>query len=106
MKRNNMKLKRKNIRSKILVGLIVVIIVAIVVIYSGYKNKTNNIIDRAAKCVTVNDKKMDVNFKKLKKINKDIVAYIKFENVYIEFPVVRAENNEFYSNHNLHPNLI
>ena len=102
MKRENMKLNSKKNR-RIIVVLIVLIVVAIaVVVYSGYRNKTESIINKAIKCVTINDKKISVNFKKLKKMNKDVVAYIKFEDMDIEFPVVKTDNNEFYANHNLY----
>jgi len=35
-------------------------------------------------------------------INEDIVGWIKIPNTAIDYPVVRAQDNEFYLNHNIH----
>ncbi|MDD5879189.1 MAG: class B sortase [Clostridiales bacterium] len=57
-----------------------------VITYKGkWKNKTNNI---------------EVNFKKLKEINSDVVGYIKVNNTNIKYPVVRTTNNTYYLTHN------
>lgn len=41
-----------------------------------------------------------IDFKKLKEINPDTVAYIKVNNTNIDYSVVKANDNDFYLNHN------
>ena len=40
-----------------------------------------------------------IDFNKLKEQNKETVAWIKVNNTNIEYPVVKANNNNFYLNH-------
>lgn len=48
---------------------------------------------------TTNDYKID--FEKLKEINKQVVAWLKVNNTQIEYPVVQAEDNNYYLKRNL-----
>lgn len=41
-------------------------------------------------------KKYEINFDELKKSNSDTVAWLKVEETEIAYPVVKAENNEYY----------
>lgn len=45
------------------------------------------------------NKKKDINFKELKRINKDVVGWIKVPNTSIDYPVVKTSNNDYYLNH-------
>ena len=50
------------------------------------------------------NKKKDINFKELKRINKDVVGWIKVPNTSIDYPVVRTSNNDYYLNHSFRRN--
>ncbi len=43
----------------------------------------------------------NLNFKKLKKDNKDIVSWIMVDNTNINYPVVKTKNNDYYLNHDI-----
>jgi len=55
-------------------------------------NQTKKSLDRA--------QKRKINFKALKKRNKDIIAWISIPNAPIDYAVVRGKNNTFYLAHN------
>ena len=101
MKRNKIQLKSKNKR-RIIVALLIFVIIIGVFIYNINRNKTSNILNRVSKYVDINKDNVSVDFKTLKKINKDIVAYVKIDNTDIEYPVVKAKDNDYYTNHNLY----
>ena len=42
---------------------------------------------------------IDVDFKSLKQINSDVVAWIKVKGTNIEYPVLKTINNDFYMSH-------
>lgn len=44
-------------------------------------------------------KKVEVDFASLKKINKDLVAWIRCEALGLDYPVVQGEDNDYYLNH-------
>lgn len=44
---------------------------------------------------------IDVDFKKLKKKNNDIVAWVQVNGTNINYPVVQAKNNSYYLNHSI-----
>jgi|HigsolmetaGSP11D_1036233.scaffolds.fasta_scaffold01900_3 SrtB family sortase len=44
---------------------------------------------------------LSIDFDELKKRNSDIVAWLKFDAVNIDMPIVQTTDNEFYLNHNL-----
>lgn len=104
---------KKNKKSKrVIFNLIVYIILLFILIYSGikifkwYKDKTNNneIAEQIKDTVIVKDENKDkeeytIDFNKLKEQNNETVAWIKVNNTNIEYPVVKADNNNFYLNH-------
>ncbi|MFQ9546211.1 MAG: class B sortase [Clostridium sp.] len=114
-------MRKKNKKYKeVIFNLIVYMILLFILIYSGikiykwYKDKTSNkeIVEHIKKIVAVEDKNKDKNedkneykeeytidFNKLKEQNKETVAWIKVNNTNIEYPVVKANNNNFYLNH-------
>ena len=110
-------MRTKNKKYKeVIFNLIVYMILLFILIYSGikiykwYKDKTSNkeIVEQIKEIVAVEDKNEDKNeykeeytidFNKLKEQNKETVAWIKVNNTNIEYPVVKADNNNFYLNH-------
>lgn len=110
-------MRKKNKKYKeVIFNLIVYMILLFILIYSGikiykwYKDKTSNkeIVEQIKEIVAVEDKNEDKNeykeeytidFNKLKEQNKETVAWIKVNNTNIEYPVVKANNNNFYLNH-------
>ena len=107
--------RKKNKRYKeVILNIIIYMILLFVLIYSGikifkwYKYKTNNnkIAEQIKSTVIVEEKNEDenkeeytVDFNKLKEQNNETVAWIKVNNINVEYPVVRATNNSFYLNH-------
>ena len=80
--------------------------VPVIKIYKWYKDKTSNkeIVEQIKETVVVEDKneykeEYTIDFNKLKEQNKETVAWIKVNNTNIEYPVVKANNNNFYLNH-------
>lgn len=110
-------MRKKNKKYKeVIFNLIVYMILLFILTYSGikiykwYKDKTSNkeIVEQIKETVAVEDKNEDKNeykeeytidFNKLKEQNKETVAWIKVNNTNIEYPVVKANNNNFYLNH-------
>ena len=67
-------------------------------------NKNNEIAEQIKGTVVVEEKSEDkeeytIDFNKLKEQNKETVAWIKVNNTNIEYPVLKADNNNFYLNH-------
>lgn len=110
-------MRKKNKKYKeVIFNLIVYMILLFILIYSGikiykwYKDKTSNkeMVEQIKETVAVEDENEDKNeykeeytidFNKLKEQNKETVAWIKVNNTNIEYPVVKADNNNFYLNH-------
>ena len=105
-------MRKKNKKYKeVIFNLIVYMILLFILIYSGikiykwYKDKTSNkeIVEQIKETVVVEDKneykeEYTIDFNKLKEQNKETVAWIKVNNTNIEYPVVKANNNNFYLN--------
>ena len=102
------KIDKKTILTHILTGICI-----IGVVYSSLKiiewkintNKNKDIKEITQEAVTVigntpEEKKIIVDFKKLKKQNSDTIAYLKVNNTAVEYAVVKGTDNEYYLNHN------
>lgn len=50
--------------------------------------------------------KYDIDFKSLKEINKDTIAYVKVNNTNMDYVVVKGNDNDYYLNHNFEKNGI
>lgn len=101
---------RKKKDKKVIFNLIVYIILLFILVYSGikifkwYKDKTksNEIAKQIKDTVMIENEDKEeyaINFNKLKEQNNETVAWIKVNNTNIEYPVVKAKNNDFYLNH-------
>ena len=86
----------------------------VVAIYSTYKiimwkqnvDRNNKIKEEVNDLIKVDEKenlkdKYNVDFKSLKEINSDVVAWIKVNGTNIEYPVVKGKDNNYYLKHNL-----
>ena len=103
--------KKKNKKyKKVILNLIVYIILLFILAYSGikifkwYKDKTkgNEIAKQLKDTVIVEDENKEeytIDFSKLKEQNNETVAWIKVNDTNIEYPIVKAQNNDFYLNH-------
>ena len=102
---------------KVIFNLIVYMILLFILVYSGikifkwYKDKTNNneIAEQIKDTVIVKDENEDkeeyiIDFSKLKEQNNETVAWIKVNNTNIDYPIVKADNNDFYLNHSFDKN--
>lgn len=110
--------KKKNKKyKKVIFNLIVYMILLFILVYSGikifkwYKDKTNNneIAEQIKDTVIVKDENEDkeeyiIDFSKLKEQNNETVAWIKVNNTNIDYPIVKADNNDFYLNHSFDKN--
>lgn len=103
----NKKNKSKKYKKAIL-NLVIYIMLLSILLYSGikiykwYKDNTNNneITEKIKETVKIEDKdenkkEYTIDFSKLKEQNSDTVAWIKVNNTNIEYPVVKAQNNDF-----------
>lgn len=120
------KTKNKNPIKKFALGIVELILLAIIA-FSGYKitiwikdNNENNTIKEELESVVIettneeekeiknnllNAQNYTINFYKLQQNNKDVVGWVKVNNLEIEYPVVKTIDNEFYLDHNLNKNL-
>lgn len=62
-----------------------------------YEEATSNV-ENVDNKENINDYKVD--FDKLKKQNKDTVAWLKVNNTQIDYPVLQTKDNSYYINHN------
>lgn len=122
-KRDKIKKEKHSARKteRFLVKRVVLIVIEIVLIgvmlFSGYNifvwwkenNQSKEILDKISSKVTIVDNvdnvdnieenkrpKYNIDFAGLKEENEDTVAWIKVENMNIEYPVVKSNNNEYY----------
>lgn len=107
----NKKNKSKKYMKAILNLVIYIMLLSILLyseikIYKWYKDNTNNneITEKIKETVKIEDKdenkkEYTIDFSKLKEQNSDTVAWIKVNNTNIEYPVVKAQNNDFYLKH-------
>lgn len=105
-----MKKKRNVLVHNIISGisLIIFIICLIGVVYYSYqiikwKNSVDDnkkVLDKIEQNIKKKDDKEVIDFKKLKEINADTVAYIKVNGTNIDYVVVRGKDNSYYLNHN------
>lgn len=97
---------------KAILNLVIYVMLLSILLYSGikiykwYKDNTNNneITEQIKETVKIEDKdenkkEYTIDFNKLKEQNSDTVAWIKVNNTNIEYPVVKAQNNDFYLKH-------
>lgn len=47
----------------------------------------------------------DIDFKKLKNTNSDVVSWIIVDNTSVNYPVLKTDNNDFYLSHDINNNL-
>ena len=83
--------------------LIIIIFLSELKIYKWKKDNkhTAEIVDKITDNITVENDNYNINFEKLKDINKDIIAYIVVNGTNIRYPVVKGEDNTFYLTHSL-----
>lgn len=113
------KRKKKKTGIRLFENIIIIILLGIM-IFSGFKivcwfidnEKNKHNMEKVSKAVSVNSEtkpgekiseedKYNVDFKTLKEINNDVVAWVKVYGVDIEFPVVQANDNDYYLNHSI-----
>ena len=108
-----MKKNKRKIRIKSNIIIIFGILCFVVAIYSTYKiimwkqnvDRNNTIKEEINELVEIDEKnslkdKYNVDFKSLKEINSDVVAWIKVNGTNIDYVVVKGNDNSYYLNHN------
>lgn len=104
-----MKLKKLLLTLLFLLSLAVMIFSLIKIVLWGIDNyKTNKEINRIKGIVNVDEgdatsesvnKFIDVDFSELKKVNSDVVGWIRVDGTNIDYPFVQYKNNSYYLNH-------
>ena len=100
-------------KSKNKISLFLLLIFITIMIFSGIKiikwlkenKESNSIIEEIGNAVSIDESietvdKYNVDFKSLKQKNSDTVAWIKINGTNIEYPVVKANDNDYYLVHN------
>lgn len=102
----------KNYRGIVLIILeIVFMIIFFYSVYNIYKwytenKKTSEILNNITSSITVDkDKKQVIDFTALMMKNPDVVAYLKVNGTGINYPVVIANDNEYYLSHSFDKSL-
>lgn len=100
---------KKGNNAKKFLSIVIYILLLSMIVYSGFKiydwqkeNNYNNTVKEKLSDSVVTKKdnnKYTVDFNSLKKQNSDTFAWIKVNNTNIEYPIVKAKDNEFYLNH-------
>ena len=106
-----MKAKRYNKKNKIIYFLItfsfiVVMIISGINIFNWVREnkQTESIMENIIKTVVIYEdietiEKYNIDFSSLNKTNSDTVGWLKVNNTNIEYPVVKATNNNYYMTH-------
>ena len=93
---------KKNIKIVIYIILFIIVICGVINIINWKKDISAN--DKVKKeldsYIKVTKNSIDVDFSELKKKNEDTVAYITVKNTNINYPVVKASDNDYYLSHN------
>ena len=107
--------KEKNRSIKNIFLTFIEIILLIVMAFSGVKivlwaienGKNNDMLSNANNAVKINQSqpseldKYVVDFDELKKMNDEVVGWIRVNNTEVEYPVVQAKDNDYYLHHSL-----
>lgn len=96
-----------NIKKTILTLIMIVCVIGI--FFSGYKiiswklsiDNNREIKKQTEKYVKKTNDKYEIDFKKLKQENKNVVAYLKVDGTNIDYIVVQGKDNDYYLTHNL-----
>lgn len=89
--------------------ILLMIISGVMIVLWKIDNENNKkILEEIAKVVVIDETKPQddkerykIDFEELKKINPDVIGWIKVNGVDVEFPVVQAKNNNYYITHSL-----
>lgn len=103
--------KTKNTRlvflSIIRIIFFIVLIVSIIYIIKWYMDSKQNSIleEKVADAIVIeteesSDEEYKIDFKKLKEINNQVVAWLKVKGTNIEYPIVQTEDNSYYLKRN------
>lgn len=95
-------MKYKNLIIKLMICICIIIFLTSVVIlikdFIDCKQNNNSIEHLVQEVIEVNQKEVSINWKQLKQINNDIIAWIEIENTNINYPILK-DNNLYYLNH-------
>ncbi len=98
--------KESKFRLLIRIIFLVIFIFAIAMIVNWYiqTQKDDKLAEKTRRevVVTKKDDEIEINFKKLKSINKEVVGWIRVENTNIDYPIMQTNNNDFYLSNNIY----
>lgn len=117
-KQKNKHMKSNN-RNNILLNVLLIVMI-FTFLYSGYniliwvksdretkaleEGLFNEVIEEIKKEDENEEKSIQVDFIKLKEINKDIIAWIKIENTHINYPILQGDTDEYYLRRDIYKN--
>ena len=114
---NRYKKTKKSITIKRVICFILFFAFVALFIVSGFKiikyykdmKENSRIQEEISKYITINNNDSDkadieVNFEELKKINPDVIGFLKIDGTDINHVVVKGTNNDYYLTHNLEKN--
>lgn len=95
-------------RKKKLIALLLLTIFLLGIIIASYKLffwttsdvENAKIKNKIEENIKVEEKSYNIDFEKLKKQNKDTVAYLKVNNTNVNYVVVQGKDNDYYLHHN------
>ncbi len=98
----------KKIKISNIIIILLIIFFTIILVFSLYNigkwyltNTTNNKLkEEINKNINKKNNKLKIDFKKLKKENKDTIGYLKVKGTNINYVVVKSNNNKYYLTHN------
>lgn len=105
--RRNFKTMKKTRKVIFIILEIIFVLLTIYSLYNIYQwytenRKTSEILQSISNSITVDeDNKTVVDFDRLEENNSDIIAYIKVNGTEINYPVVKADDNDYYLSHSL-----
>lgn len=104
--KNNKKKKGKIIVKIFIIIFILIMLVTGIKIFNWLKENMQNkeMLDDISNAIIIdsnNKDKYNIDFDRLKRINSDIIAWIKVNGTSIEIPIVKTTNNDYYLNHSI-----
>ena len=108
-KKAKIRKRNKRIIQFIQLILIIILVYSLIQIVIWYKNNKNNenILNDISSAIIIEDSNQDgieeekykIDFAALKQMNSETVGFLKVNGTNIEYPVVKAKDNDFYINH-------
>ena len=96
--------KKKSIISTIVLIIAIIVFVGsgimLIKIFTEYKGAVDEYKELEKQYVTTDEEGLpDVDLAALKELNSDVIGWIRFENINIDYPIVIGKDNDYYLHH-------